>query len=415
MPDYIKQVTVTGDVSTIVDDENLLQDWCAEVAKEVWEQKPEFAVIHIQGLRAAENPDKLADKIVKCILRDPAEISIQFSTSRAFFDTRETGLGSIYLFRSYEEIELFDRYSNTGYKSLRPGHQYEIGARECDGFIASTFGSASSSHGSNSLRYEADYYRNGGSRNERGSDIPQQTGYLMSRFRIYGRDFTFVNLNLHTVPFEDINELVEQPEQTKAARLRQSQINMLLKEIESEGLKDDSILVAGAFNAQLFETQLLSDMADTQRATSYAKKSSDGRLEGIEQRDRYGRSVVTVEHHRFDLHSIHDWFFRLGRGQMVKKYNGELAQVAFGGKLLEESVFFQPSRHYGLSKISGKEEFMKTLCPAWADRVLYNEKLSDLFRHDSFCASGLYYGLVAEKKFVGQQKPVALHATICLK
>uniref|UniRef100_A0A9J2PPK1 Uncharacterized protein n=1 Tax=Ascaris lumbricoides TaxID=6252 RepID=A0A9J2PPK1_ASCLU len=135
MPDYIKQVTVTGDVSTIVDDENLLQDWCAEVAKEVWEQKPEFAVIHIQGLRAAENPDKLADKIVKWY-----------------------GLGSIYLFRSYEEIELFDRYSNTGYKSLRPGHQYEIGARECDGFIASTFGSASSSHGSNSLRYEADYY-----------------------------------------------------------------------------------------------------------------------------------------------------------------------------------------------------------------------------------------------------------------
>ncbi|VDK83138.1 unnamed protein product, partial [Onchocerca ochengi] len=126
-------------------------------------------------------------------------------------------------------------------------------------------------------------------------------------------------------------------------------------------------------------------------------------------------SVVTVETHRFDLHSIHDWFFRLGRGQMVKKYNGELAQVVFGGKLLEESVFFQPSRHYGIAKATGKEEFMKNLCPAWADRVLYNEKLSDLFRHDSFCASGLYYGLVAEKKFVGQHKPVALHATICLK
>lgn len=26
---------------------------------------------------------------------------------------------------------------------------------------------------------------------------------------------------------------------------------------------------------------------------------------------------------------------------------------------------------------------MKNLCPAWADRVLYNEKLSDLFRHVS--------------------------------
>lgn len=53
------------------------------------------------------------------------------------------------------------------------------------------------------------------------------------------------------------------------------------------------------------------------------------------------KSVLTVETYRFDLHSIHDWFFRLGRGQMVKKYNGELAQVVFAGKLLEESVFFQ--------------------------------------------------------------------------
>ncbi|VDK44136.1 unnamed protein product [Anisakis simplex] len=395
--------------------DHLLEEWCNEVAKEVWEQKPEFAVIHIQGLRAASNPDQFAEKIVKFILRDPREIASQFSTSRAFFDTRETGLGSIYLFRTNNDIELFDRYSNTGYKSLRSGHQYEIGARECDGFIASTFGAtsntATSSQSFSSYRYDSDSYRNDAA----PSEVPQQTGFLMSRYRIYGRDFTFVNLALHAVPFEDINELVEQPEQTKAARLRQNQINLLLKEIDSEGLKDDSILVAGAFNAQLFETQLLSDMADTQRATSYAKKASDGRLEGIEQRDRYGRSIVTVEQHRFDLHSIHDWFFRLGRGQMVKKYNGELAQVVFGGKLLEESVFFQPSRHYGVSKVSGKEEFMKNLCPAWADRVLYNEKLSDLFRHDSFCASGLYYGLVGEKTFIGQHKPVALHATICLK
>ncbi|KAM3725222.1 Inositol polyphosphate-5-phosphatase [Dirofilaria immitis] len=416
MPDYIKQVTVTGDVSTITNNDDLLHDWCAEVAKEVWEQKPEFAIIHIQGLRNADNPDILSNKILKSILYDAPEVQNLFKTSRSYFDTRETGLGSIYLFRNHDEVESFDRYSNSGYKSLRPGHQYEIGARECDGFISNTFGSASSSASNYSLRYEGDFYRNDSQRNERSDGTKSvQTGYLMSRFRIYGRDFTFVNLSLHTVPFEDIKELVEQPETTKAARLRRSQIDLLLKEIESEGLKDDSVLVAGAFNAQLFETHLLSDMASTQRATSYAKKSSDGRLEGIEQRDRHGRSVLTVETHRFDLHSIHDWFFRLGRGQMVKKYNGELAQVVFGGKLLEESVFFQPSRHYGIAKATGKEEFMKNLCPAWADRVLYNEKLSDLFRHDSFCASGLYYGLVAEKKFVGQHKPVALHATICLK
>lgn len=44
----------------------------------------------------------------------------------------------------------------------------------------------------------------------------------------------------------------------------------------------------------------------------------------------------------------------------------------------------QPSRHYGKDSKTNKEEFMKNLCPSWADRVLYNEKLSDLFRHVSF-------------------------------
>ncbi|MFH4982884.1 hypothetical protein AB6A40_009593 [Gnathostoma spinigerum] len=65
MPDYIKQVTVTGDVSTIVDDVHLLEEWCAEIAKEIWEQKPEFGIIHIQGLRAASNPDHLSERIIK--------------------------------------------------------------------------------------------------------------------------------------------------------------------------------------------------------------------------------------------------------------------------------------------------------------------------------------------------------------
>ncbi|VDN57783.1 unnamed protein product, partial [Dracunculus medinensis] len=395
------------EIQSYIIQDKLLKNWCDEVAKEIWEQKPEFAVIHVQGLREASNPDALASKLINCLINDSMEIQRQFPTSRAYFDTAETGLGSIYLFRSHTEIKSFDRYSNSGYNTLRVGHQCDIGTPNSNEYITNRFDNRAQSYSS---RYHNSLYHNDGN---------IQTGYMLARFRIYGRDFTFVNLCLHAVPFEDINEIIEQPETTKAAQLRRQQIDILLKELESEGLKDDSILVAGAFNAQLFETALISDMAHTQRAKSYAKKSEDGRLQGIEQRDRHGRSILTVETHRFDLHSIHDWFFRLGRGQMVKKYNGELAQVVFGGKLLEESVFFQgnlqPSRHYGKDSKTNKEEFMKNLCPSWADRVLYNEKLSDLFRHDSFCASGLYYGLVAEKTFVGQHKPVALHATICLK
>lgn len=41
---------------------------------------------------------------------------------------------------------------------------------------------------------------------------------------------TFVNVNLHSVPFEDVNEIVEHPEVTKAAQKRVEQVGILLKE-----------------------------------------------------------------------------------------------------------------------------------------------------------------------------------------
>ena len=45
--------------------ERLIEDWCYEVQKEIAEQKPEFAVIHIQGLKASPDPEALSRKILK--------------------------------------------------------------------------------------------------------------------------------------------------------------------------------------------------------------------------------------------------------------------------------------------------------------------------------------------------------------
>ncbi|GMR49830.1 hypothetical protein PMAYCL1PPCAC_20025 [Pristionchus mayeri] len=405
--EYIKQVTVTGDLSSLTRNVTDMPAWCDEVAKEIWEQKPELGVLHVQGLHIAEDPYAFAEEILRRIARNP-KISEHFEGSRAFFDTKNTGLGSLFLFRNVDCVDYFDRFSNTGYIPVRRGDTHVIGRDEADGYIGQPFEKASSHSLGTRVR---DFFRDDGSRDLEN----QRAGWLLARFRFHGKEMTFINLNLHSVPFEDVNEIVSQPSVTKAAQKRQRQIDALLQELDSEGLRDDAIIVAGAFNAQLHETRLLNDLSSTQRSTVHSKTDDRGNVEQIVQTDRHGMKTVTVEEHRFDLHSIHDWFFRLGRGQMVKKYNGELAQVAFQGKLLEESVFFQPSRHYGINKSNGKEEFLRHLCPAWGDRVLYNERMSDLFRHDSFCASGLYYGIVGENRPIGECKPVALHATICLK
>lgn len=52
------------EIQSYIIQDKLLKNWCDEVAKEIWEQKPEFAVIHVQGLREASNPDALASKLI---------------------------------------------------------------------------------------------------------------------------------------------------------------------------------------------------------------------------------------------------------------------------------------------------------------------------------------------------------------
>lgn len=107
-------------------------------------------------------------------------------------------------------MEYYDRYTNTGYQALRGGsHQHEIGAAEADGFISNTF--------EQTFNFERDFYVSGrraaetAQRDDGVRDLEcQRTGYLLARFRIFGREFTFVNVNLHSVPFEDVNEIAEQ-------------------------------------------------------------------------------------------------------------------------------------------------------------------------------------------------------------
>ncbi len=136
------------------------------------------------------------------------------------------GLGSIYLFKNCDDVQYFDKYER-GYEPVREGHQSEIGARECEGFYAKSFNTY------NKLEYEQDrlnvqhntfiyvctkykydgLFQRNGSANRRGhlaTEEEPNTGYLMARYRIYGKEITFINLNLHSVPFEDVGELIEQ-------------------------------------------------------------------------------------------------------------------------------------------------------------------------------------------------------------
>ncbi|KAE9415898.1 hypothetical protein Angca_000399, partial [Angiostrongylus cantonensis] len=139
MLDYIKQVTITGDVCHVGGQDAILRRWASEVAKEISEQKPEFAAVHVQGLLSAADPEFVAEVIHGGIIDSP-DIYKHFQSSTAFFDTKVTGLGNLYLFREAAAVQHFDRYLNSGYRQMTASHQLCVGERECQGFYQNTFG-----------------------------------------------------------------------------------------------------------------------------------------------------------------------------------------------------------------------------------------------------------------------------------
>lgn len=44
--------------------DDTIRKWSSEVAKEIAEQKPEFAVVHVQGLLSAQDPDYMGRVIL---------------------------------------------------------------------------------------------------------------------------------------------------------------------------------------------------------------------------------------------------------------------------------------------------------------------------------------------------------------
>jgi hypothetical protein len=239
-------------------------------------------------------------------------------------------------------------------------------------------------------------------------------GFLISKWKLFGKVFTFVNVQLHSegsIPLEHMKEAQEEQSIVRGDQVKF--IQNRLTEYSGEG--EEAALWAGAFNAQLNQQRLLTDLSDCHKASPEKRNGENGKLEGLDYFTIDGKKLMVVEKGRFDLLGTHDWFFGLCNGQMGRKYNAEIGREAFGGTLREPHIFFPPTSAYYFDKKNDRDCFVRTQCPAWTDRILFNQKFAEMTRFDSFSSSGEYYGMIGRNVDIGKHKPVSLYATACVK
>ncbi|VDO95567.1 unnamed protein product [Soboliphyme baturini] len=67
--DYTRMVFVTGNVEFLIEEPARLTAWSEAVAKEVCEQKPMFAAVHLQGLGKQGRTNEFLERLTKGFVR----------------------------------------------------------------------------------------------------------------------------------------------------------------------------------------------------------------------------------------------------------------------------------------------------------------------------------------------------------
>jgi len=200
------------------------------------------------------------------------------------------------------------------------------------------------------------------------------------------------------------------PSEGVANRRRELQ---MVVEVVNKFVDDDALFVAGNFNFQIDKEKFLEDQTHSTHAANHEHKDDSGQLSKVECIDMSGRRIFTINSSKFDFHDLHDFVFGTCNGRLVKKYDHELN--AFKNHLHEAPIYFAPTGPYGYDNKTDADFFVRHSAPAWKERIVFNKKAWEMMHYDSFASSGIYYGLVGSGAQVGENKPVSMIGTLCLK
>lgn len=155
-------------------------------------------------------------------------------------------------------------------------------------------------------------------------------------------------------------------------------------------------------------------------------KKDDGNSNYIESR---GGVVMTVGKKLFDCENLDETFRATKNTEWLQELDNELDR--FKSKLLEFKISFSPSYPFK-EDTTGGYSYMKTRCPAWCDRILFNEAGSNMIYGENSIQCKLQelnsekrlellqsegdviYRLMGNSVPMGDHKPVLLYCQLSL-
>ncbi|XP_065175553.1 inositol polyphosphate-5-phosphatase A-like [Sycon ciliatum] len=376
----VSVLLVTANVGSMFEKSTkILPEWTAQFCHFVTEQQPDFIALHCQevGGKFPIEATKVVAHFVESLLKCK-ELGC-FTRVRGFMDEeyqcpeRFTALGSIYLARdTLHDVAIWDF---TGQR-FHPVAGHEVVTED---LIRNSY------HIKEKFPSEFSPHR------------LTRKGYILTRWCINEQVFNFLNVHL----YHDPSNLVSMESSPSVyANNRHKAMLYALQRFQRHSSNLEPTFFFGDFNFRLDLHQLVFDMC------SSTNRQLHRHLEGeqvIYSDSSSGEVVLQMAPKVFRVADKAMFEENFGT---LRSYDKEAVKIG----VHEQGIDFQPS--YPLSESGEARQYMETRCPAWCDRVLYNDAAKDVL--DKACPSSITYHMVGNNCCMGDHKPVFLQFKVAL-
>ncbi|XP_039262738.2 inositol polyphosphate-5-phosphatase A-like [Styela clava] len=388
--DDVSFLIITANVGTLFEDLSGLEDaWIQEFIKLIESRSPHFIALHFQEVGGKDYKSSMShvDAFIEKILA--LHVLEDFDTVRGYldedFDSVEqyTALGNFYfVHKSLDGTSIW----NYDKKEFSPAHGIEVYDKDLEkrwDFIKEKF--------------EQGYF----------PDCKwSRKGYSRVRWKIKNKVFEFVNIHL----FHDDNNLVAiQSSPSSYSRSRKRALKFVLQRVQSDPPPNGNYFIFGDFNFRLDIKALVQKLCASSKQQVIRSQDNDDILRllyrapvsGDDDSDANNDHLLLMIEKKvfqYDQKLLH----KNGNYEHLRRFNGESEDLLTD--LKEFSFNFAPTYPYS-EKLSEGNEYMKTRCPAWCDRVFLSPHAWNWVNNEG---TNINYDTIGKQVCMGDHKPIFL-------
>lgn len=381
---------MTANVGTLFEDLSGLEDvWIREFTKLIKLRSPHFIALHFQEVGGKDYKTSMShvDAFIEKILA-LNELE-DFDTVRGYLDEDfvsvedYTALGNFYFVHKSLEATSIWNYDK---KEFTPAHGKEVCAKDLE--KRSDFCKE---------KFEQGYF----------PDCKwSRKGYSRVRWKICNKVFEFVNIHL----FHDDNNLIAiQTSPSSYSRSRKRALKFVLQRVNSDPPPNGNFFIFGDFNFRLDIKALVQKLCASSKQQVIRSQDNDDILRLLyrapapddnETDSENDRLLLMIEKKVF--HYDHKLLHKNGNYEQLRRFNEESEDLLTD--LKEFSFNFAPT--YPYSEKSGEgNEYMKTRCPAWCDRVFLSPHAWNWVNTEG---DSITYDTIGKQVCMGDHKPIFL-------